>query len=58
MTGGWHEQKVRERAYDLWERAGRPEGKAEEHCLQAEAEMAAEVRGLDEELALEAAGAV
>lgn len=58
MTGGWHEQKVRERAYALWERAGRPHDKAEEHWWQAEAEISAEERGLDEEIALEAAGAV
>jgi hypothetical protein len=28
-------------AYGLWERAGRPEGKAIEHWLEAEAELAA-----------------
>jgi hypothetical protein len=28
------------RAYELWERAGRPEGRALEHWLQAESECA------------------
>ncbi|GIK83260.1 MAG: hypothetical protein BroJett024_43650 [Alphaproteobacteria bacterium] len=34
--------KIRERAYLLWEREGRPEGKALEHWLCAEAELCAE----------------
>ena len=33
--------KVAERAYLLWEQAGRPEGKALQHWLQAEAERSA-----------------
>lgn len=58
MTGWWHEQRTRERAYQIWERAGRPEGKAVEHWLQAEAEIASEERGSEEEAKLEAAGAL
>jgi len=33
-------KNIEERAYQLWERAGRPEGRALEHWLQAESEMA------------------
>jgi len=58
MTGWWHEQRVRERAYEIWERAGGPEGKAVEHWLQAEAETAAEEKGLEQEVELEAEGVV
>jgi hypothetical protein len=32
--------RVRGRAYSIWEADGRPEGKAAEHWLQAEREMA------------------
>ena len=45
MIGWWHQQRIRERAYEVWERAGRPEGKAVEHWLQAEAEMRRENQG-------------
>jgi hypothetical protein len=31
--------EIAQRAYELWERAGRPEGKAEHHWLQAETEL-------------------
>ncbi len=58
MTGWWHEQRVRERAYEIWERTGRPEDKAVEHWLQAEAETAAEEKGLEQEVELEAEGVV
>jgi hypothetical protein len=58
MTGWWHEQRVQERAYEIWQRAGRPEGKAMEHWLQAEAETAAEEEGLEQEVELEAEGVV
>ncbi|HEV2335878.1 MAG TPA: DUF2934 domain-containing protein [Stellaceae bacterium] len=58
MTSWWHEQRTRERAYEIWERAGRPEGKATEHWLQAEAEITAEEQGLEQEIELEAKGAV
>jgi hypothetical protein len=58
MKGFWHEQRVRERAYELWERAGRPEGTSAQHWAQAEAEISAEEQGLDEEIKREADGAV
>lgn len=58
MTSFWHEKRVRERAYDIWERAGRPESKAEQYWLEAEKEIAAEEEGLKEEIDLEATGAV
>lgn len=58
MKGFWHEQRVRERAYEIWQKAGCPEGKAVEHWLQAEAEITAEEQGLEQEIALESEGAV
>jgi len=58
MTSWWHEQQVRERAYEIWEKAGSPEGKSVEHWLQAEAETAAEEQGLEQEIKLERDGAV
>jgi hypothetical protein len=58
MTGWWHEERIRERAYEIWQRAGRPEDKAVEHWLQAEAEIAAEEQGLEQEADLEAKGVV
>ena len=33
------EELVRRRAYEIYETSGRPEGRAEEHWLQAEAEL-------------------
>jgi len=54
----WHEQWVQERAYDVWEHTGRPEGKTVKHGLQAEAETAAEENGLEQEVELEAEGVV
>jgi len=53
-----HERQIRERAYQIWEREGRPHGKSVEHWLQAEAEIAAGEQELNEELKLEAAGAI
>ena len=41
MDTGW-EARVRERAHAIWEREGRPEGGAERHWAQAEAELRAE----------------
>ncbi len=35
-----HEQAVRERAYALWEKEGRPENRSIDNWLQAEAELA------------------
>lgn len=43
MTGWWHNEHIRQRAYDLWVSADRPEGKDVEHWQQAEAEIAAEL---------------
>lgn len=36
------EQRIRERAYAIWEREGRPHGRDLDHRLRAEAEIAAE----------------
>lgn len=58
MKSWWHEQRVRERAYDIWQNTGRPEGKSVEHWLQAEAEITAEEQGLEQEIALESEGTV
>jgi Protein of unknown function (DUF2934) len=58
MENWWHEQRVRERAYEIWQKAGCPEEKSVEHWLQAEAEIAAEEQGLEQEIRLEREGAV
>lgn len=58
MAGWWHEERIRERAYEIWEREGRPEGKSVDHWLQAEAEVSADETGLEQEIKLEAVGAV
>ena len=58
MTGWWHDERVRERAYEIWQQEGRPQGKAVEHWLRAEAEVAAEEKGLETEVELEAEGVV
>ena len=58
MTSWWHEQRVRERAYDIWQKAGCPDGKSVEHWLRAEAEIAAEEQGLEQEIELEREGSV
>lgn len=34
-----HEKTVRERAHEIWEREGKPEGKHAEHWAQAEHEI-------------------
>jgi Protein of unknown function (DUF2934) len=39
------DDKVRERAYAIWEREGQPEGGAERHWAQAEEELRAEEQG-------------
>ena len=36
------EEEIRARSYQIWEREGCPDGKAEEHWLRAEAELADE----------------
>jgi hypothetical protein len=35
------ETTIRERAYEIWEREGRPEGRAVAHWIQAETELGA-----------------
>jgi hypothetical protein len=42
MTGGTSDT-IRERAYRIWEREGRPAGRAEQHWAQAEHEIANEL---------------
>jgi hypothetical protein len=37
--------KVRARAYDIWEREGRPDGRHDDHWRQAQHELAAEDAG-------------
>lgn len=39
--------RIQSRAYQKWEKAGRPEGKAEEHWLAAEREIEDETRSGD-----------
>ncbi len=39
------DHKVRARAYDIWEREGRPEGRHDEHWRQAVQELADEAAG-------------
>lgn len=36
------EQQIRRKAYELWEAAGRPEGRQAEHWAEAERQLAAE----------------
>ena len=38
MAGGDDKQRIRERAYELWEREGRPHGRHIDHWVQAERE--------------------
>jgi hypothetical protein len=58
MAGYWHDERVRERAYAIWQAAGCPEGKSHEHWAQAEAEIATEDQEAKEEADLEQKGAV
>jgi len=46
------EKRVRERAYQIWQREGDPHGRADEHWAQAEAEIE-----LEDELAADRAAA-
>jgi hypothetical protein len=41
-VSGEEEQRIRERAYFIWEKEGRPQGRELDHRLRAEAEIAAE----------------
>jgi hypothetical protein len=34
-----HDQRIRESAYHIWERAGRPEGRHNEHWRQAKEQL-------------------
>lgn len=38
-------ERIKRRAYELWEEEGRPSGREEEHWRRAEQEIAAEARG-------------
>ncbi len=58
MPGYWHEHRVRDRAYEIWQAEGCPEGKEHEHWLRAEAEIAAEDTEAKTEQDLEQDGAV
>jgi hypothetical protein len=58
MSGYWHEQRVRDRAYQIWESEGRSEGRSDEYWRRAEAEIAAEESAADLEAKLEQEGAV
>lgn len=40
------DNQIRERAYQLWEQAGRPHGQAIEHWLRAESELNAKPKPL------------
>lgn len=39
------EAQIRERAYDLWEKAGRPENNSESYWLEAEKQLTKEAKG-------------
>ena len=39
MSGWRQEDLIRQRAYEIWEQSGRPDGKAVEHWRQAEEEI-------------------
>ena len=43
------EQAIRERAYLIWEREGRPHGRADDHWRYATVELFGEVRERDDE---------
>ena len=55
MDTDW-EDRVRARAYAIWEREGQLEGGAERHWTQVEEEERAEARGQGEVPATEVAG--
>lgn len=44
-TGKTMDERIRDRAYALWEREGQPEGRAEEHWRQARSDVEAEDAG-------------
>lgn len=39
---GDRDERIRQRAYEIWEALGRPEGGQQQHWAQAEAEILAE----------------
>ena len=41
-----HDERVKKRAYELWEREGRPHGKDKEHWSQAEEELTSPAENL------------
>ena len=47
------EERVRQRAHELWEQAGRPEGLAEQHWEQALQQITAEDGDGDQEAGVE-----
>ncbi|RVK21825.1 DUF2934 domain-containing protein [Sinorhizobium medicae] len=49
MDGNEHsrEERIRERAYDIWEREGRRDGDHERHWEKAEAELRKDESGID-----------
>jgi hypothetical protein len=55
MDGEW-EDKVRARAYAIWQREGQPESGGERHWAQAEEELRAEAQGQGEAPAAEVTG--
>jgi hypothetical protein len=42
MAGGISEEAIRERAYRIWEREGRPQGRDQTHWLRAKDELESE----------------
>ena len=53
MNSDW-EERVRIRAYQIWECEGRPDGRVEQHSQQAEEELRAQDADMDLENAPEA----
>jgi hypothetical protein len=47
MPAGDEKQRIRERAYELWEREGHPQGRHLDHWVQAERETQSGSAGLD-----------
>jgi hypothetical protein len=56
MTDEAWQQRVRERAYAIWQRAGNPDGAAEQFWLMAEEELLSEVQAPSSEPAQEPPG--
>ncbi|MBI0434987.1 DUF2934 domain-containing protein [Roseomonas sp. KE0001] len=50
MSGEDQEARIRQRAYELWEAAGRPEGQADSFWYQASTEVTGQARALSDEL--------